>query len=407
MTTQYIGARYVPLFYTASDNSNNWESGVQYDPLTIVTDLNQSYTSKIPVPASVGRPSENPEYWVLTGAYNAQIEQYRQEVDNVSERIEEVDENFKKYVLVVSDSYGVSNGESQLSFVTFLDTLGIRNVVADWDYTAISGAAFSVWPNQKNFYDLLNEYANTNLISKITDIIVVGGTNDAKLGLTTTTIAGINSFCDLAETKFPNLKQISILYCSHVKLSNYDYPNTVATFNAYTSVKRNKLIFKNAINCFGWDNVTADGMHPTTNGAKELATNVIEYIRTGNINIIPRDAVVSQTPTPPELTVFSNITSVIKPISEDYVCIDIIAFASNHNGTDIPLSRIGFASGEALGEAVFVDVADQTKYIKPAWWQLLRDGNLHRVDIIPNVGRMNFNIIFSKIVPNYKIGFVA
>lgn len=87
MVTQYIGARYVPLFYTASDNSNDWESGVQYDPLTIVTYLNQSYTSKIPVPASVGNPADNPTYWIMTGAYNAQVEEYRQEVEDLQTNV--------------------------------------------------------------------------------------------------------------------------------------------------------------------------------------------------------------------------------------------------------------------------------------------------------------------------------
>lgn len=95
-TTQYIGARYVPLFYTnPDDNSNNWKSGVVYDPLTIVTDINQSYTSKIPVPASVGRPSENPTYWILTGAYNAQIEEYRQEVEAIQENVEDLGTNLE------------------------------------------------------------------------------------------------------------------------------------------------------------------------------------------------------------------------------------------------------------------------------------------------------------------------
>ena len=93
-TTQYIGARYVPLFFTnPDDNSNNWKSGVAYDPLTVVTDLNQSYTSKIPVPASVGRPSENPTYWIMTGAYNAQVEQYRQEVQQIREDVNDIETN--------------------------------------------------------------------------------------------------------------------------------------------------------------------------------------------------------------------------------------------------------------------------------------------------------------------------
>lgn len=83
MATQYIGARYVPRFYTASDDSNNWEAGVQYEALTVVMYLNQSYTSKIPVPASVGNPADNPTYWVMTGAYNAQVQAYKDAVDLV------------------------------------------------------------------------------------------------------------------------------------------------------------------------------------------------------------------------------------------------------------------------------------------------------------------------------------
>lgn len=82
-TRQYIGARYVPRFYTAPDNSNNWTAGVEYEALTIVTYLNQSYTSKLPVPASVGNPADNPTYWIMTGAYNAQVEQYYEAVQQV------------------------------------------------------------------------------------------------------------------------------------------------------------------------------------------------------------------------------------------------------------------------------------------------------------------------------------
>ena len=70
---QYIGARYVPKFYVNSDNTSEWRSGVIYEPLTIVTYNNKSYTSKKPVPANIGNPSANPDYWVATGNYNQQI----------------------------------------------------------------------------------------------------------------------------------------------------------------------------------------------------------------------------------------------------------------------------------------------------------------------------------------------
>lgn len=70
---QYIGARYVPKFYENSLGTSAWESGVIYEPLTIVTYNGNSYTSKKTVPASVGDPSSNPAYWVATGMYNQQI----------------------------------------------------------------------------------------------------------------------------------------------------------------------------------------------------------------------------------------------------------------------------------------------------------------------------------------------
>lgn len=77
---EYIGARYVPKFFENENGTPEWAANVQYEPLTIVTYNMNSYTSKKPVPASVGNPSDNPAYWASTGNYNAQVEAYRQEV---------------------------------------------------------------------------------------------------------------------------------------------------------------------------------------------------------------------------------------------------------------------------------------------------------------------------------------
>ena len=77
MFRQYVGARYVPKFA----DPVAWASGTSYEAMTIVTYNNSSYTSKIPVPATVGDPADNPDYWALTGNYNAQVEQYRQETE--------------------------------------------------------------------------------------------------------------------------------------------------------------------------------------------------------------------------------------------------------------------------------------------------------------------------------------
>ena len=88
MERQYIGARYVPLFYkNPDDGSANWKSGVGYDNLTIVVEDGDSYTSRIPVPVGIGKPSLNPHYWVKTGDFNAQLHNIEQIIANFEEEI--------------------------------------------------------------------------------------------------------------------------------------------------------------------------------------------------------------------------------------------------------------------------------------------------------------------------------
>lgn len=68
---QYVGARYVPKIM------GEWDKNIPYEPLSIVTYKGNSFTSKIPVPAKVDIGDET--YWVNTGNYNVQIEEYRKE----------------------------------------------------------------------------------------------------------------------------------------------------------------------------------------------------------------------------------------------------------------------------------------------------------------------------------------
>lgn len=82
---QYIGARYVPKFYENSNGTSEWQGGVIYEPLTIVTYNGNSYTSKKPVPADVGNPSANTSYWVATGVFNEQLESVLEELQKVQQ----------------------------------------------------------------------------------------------------------------------------------------------------------------------------------------------------------------------------------------------------------------------------------------------------------------------------------
>lgn len=66
---QYVGARYVPKIM------GEWNKALQYEALSVVTYMGNSFTSKVPVPANV--EINNTDYWVNTGDYNAQVEEYR------------------------------------------------------------------------------------------------------------------------------------------------------------------------------------------------------------------------------------------------------------------------------------------------------------------------------------------
>ena len=85
-TTQYIGARYVPLFA----NPIEWDNTREYEALTIVIHEGNSFTSKQYVPKGVDINNES--FWAVTGNYNAQVEQYRKEVKTFDNRITKAQE---------------------------------------------------------------------------------------------------------------------------------------------------------------------------------------------------------------------------------------------------------------------------------------------------------------------------
>lgn len=90
---EYIGSRYVPIFGRKDEDSIIWDNSKPYEPLTVVTYQGNSYTSRQFVPE--GTDITNEAFWALTGNYNAQIEQYRQEVQQYNGRITTVEEGLE------------------------------------------------------------------------------------------------------------------------------------------------------------------------------------------------------------------------------------------------------------------------------------------------------------------------
>lgn len=77
---KYIGARYVPLFI------GDWDNTKTYEPLSIVQYQGDSYTSRQYVPTGIEITNET--YWAITGNYNTQVEQYREEVADLATEVE-------------------------------------------------------------------------------------------------------------------------------------------------------------------------------------------------------------------------------------------------------------------------------------------------------------------------------
>ena len=104
----YVGHRYVPKIM------GDWDNTQLYEPLSIVQYQGNSFTSRQYVPSGVEITNE--DYWASTGNYNAQVEQYRQDVVNLGNDIN----NFN------DDIIEITNGQN--NNVKMLDSLGVYAV---------------------------------------------------------------------------------------------------------------------------------------------------------------------------------------------------------------------------------------------------------------------------------------
>ena len=86
----YVGHRYVPMIM------GEWDKSIAYEGLSIVQHEGNSYTSRKHVP--IGIDILNEEFWAVTGNYNVQVEQYRQEVIKLLEDMDLLELDLDKKV---------------------------------------------------------------------------------------------------------------------------------------------------------------------------------------------------------------------------------------------------------------------------------------------------------------------
>ena len=126
----YKGLRYVPVFADPAE----WSSANSYEALTIVLHEGSSYTSKQAVP--VGIDISNETFWALTGNYNAQVEQYRQEVKELGENVEDTMEYLPAVATPIT-KYGAKGDGSD-------DSQAIQTCLDNENYVFIPAGTWSV-----------------------------------------------------------------------------------------------------------------------------------------------------------------------------------------------------------------------------------------------------------------------
>lgn len=124
----YVGHRYVPKIF------GEWDKSKLYEPLSIVQYQGASYTSRQYVP--VGVEITNEEFWVATGNYNAQIEQYRQDVRDLNVT---VGENVTAIDSIDDELKNVNEKISNIGLVNILD-FGAKTDVGFDNIDAINAA---------------------------------------------------------------------------------------------------------------------------------------------------------------------------------------------------------------------------------------------------------------------------
>lgn len=202
---QYVGARYVPKIM------GEWNKALQYEALSVVTYLGNSFTSKVPVPANIDITNET--YWVNTANYNAQVDAYRKDVSQVktdlNNEIVNRKNDSKDNILWIGDSYSVNYNHKLPNGVR--DMLNAKN----WYEYSKGGAGFAgAWAGA-SFNDLIEQAKNEMSASQkemIKHVYIVGGANDSSFNwsvLKTKVVSTIQN----ARNSFPNA-EVSFIFAS-------------------------------------------------------------------------------------------------------------------------------------------------------------------------------------------------
>lgn len=255
MTRQYIGARYVPLFADPIE----WDNLRSYEGLTIVTYQGTSYTSKKNVP--VGVELDNKEYWVATGNYNSQVENYRKEVSEVKETLGDVIsylsvEYFKgKNITIIGDSISDNTTYPPNWTVHFTDK--INKIGGNVNNISVNGSSFASWAQTNNVEKIPND----------SDIYIIFlGVNDwqGQFPFIDGDVTNYNLTSCMTAINNRIASNADVFYISPIKCFMPTMQTNLGTLNMYRHVMEVK-----AIN-FGWRVISGDNAPLLSGKTKQM-----------------------------------------------------------------------------------------------------------------------------------------
>lgn len=260
---QYIGARYVPIFGRKDEETIEWDNTGTYEPLTIVLYQGNSYTSRQFVP--VGVEITNKDYWANTGNYNAQVEQYRQEVLEFDNRITTLESDMSKL-----DNLSKLNRNKLAFSDAFFDAIVRKQLDSD----AASAQGFCIFGDNGEYCAIASptsgdENTNIYIFSTITNTIIskteidLGHANTLSCNGTTIVCVNTNNthavFIDVSNVNTPYKAReldLSTLLLNIRTLCWFDansllavvYENKIGSFYVIDAVSGN--ILNSYLNCY-------------------------------------------------------------------------------------------------------------------------------------------------------------
>lgn len=213
---KYVGNRYTPIIDGEHNNTK------AYDSLVIVTYQGNSYTSKKKVP--IGVDITNKTYWECTGNYNAQIEQYRQDVFGYGQQLDD-------YNLKVEDITKIKTSLTDLTGES-IKIKGLFTAINNGDITTTNPivAKCKYFILIENVNDKTIDFSGDSVISLDTstgqnpNVIVLNNCKNVKIK--NMKVYGINQDL-ITERDLTNGNSIYMNNCYNCSVENSYFYNTV------------------------------------------------------------------------------------------------------------------------------------------------------------------------------------